>query len=458
MNRSRFLLSTASAAGLAACSSSSTIFEPASLGTRSSLGSPLSKHLFTRLEIGEFSKDAKLVADFRAGIKAMREIADPRNTRGYTYWHYSHWMPDSNPPKDMLSVWDQCKHDESFFESWHRGFLYYFEKVLREASGNPLFALPYWDYYKDPNLPKIFTDETLGGGAPNPLYWPNRVRTTVEGLNFKAFADSVTVFPYGPGETFEDLISRNPHNRVHSQIGGSMGKVRLAPADPIFWVHHCNIDRYWSAWIAAGGNRNMPPQHDELFWKQRFAYNLDDSWTLDVLQMNDTRDLGYKYEDVSLPHAPPGASLPALPAVVARGSENAAGPISLGLRPVTVEVPLDARLAGAKSVDVVLDGVQATELGAQGGYDFSLFANLPAVRVPVAQAASFEIGEFGSFDLSMPRMNGMNVSPSGGRTLRFAAASPGASLFLSFVAYGGPAGANRDAALVRIARISVIPR
>jgi hypothetical protein len=58
----------------------------------------------------------------------------------------------------------------------------------------------------------------------------------------------------------------------------------------------------------------------------------------------------------------------------------------------------------------------------------------------------------------MPQMSGMNMSPGGGRTLRFAATAPGASLFLSFVAYGEPAGATRDAELVRIARISVLSR
>ena len=202
----------------------------------------------------------------------------------------------------------------------------------------------------------------------------------------------------------------------------------------------------------------MPPLHDELFWKQRFAYDLDGSWVLDVLQMNDTRNLGYTYEDLSLPTPPIGASLPALPAIVARGSENSAGPVSLGLRPITVEIPLDARVTGAKSVEVVLSGVQPTALGARGGYDFSVFANLPAVRTPIARAASLEIGEFGSFDLSIPSMSGMNESSAGGRTLRFAARASGASMFLSFVAYGGQGGADRDAELIRIARINVIPR
>ena len=128
------------------------------------------------------------------------------------------------------------------------------------------------------------------------------------------------------------------------------------------------------------------------------------------------------------------------------------------MRPITLEIPLDARVTGAKSLEVVLSGVQLTALGARGGYDFSVFSNLPAARTPIARASWFEIGEFGSFDLSIPPMSGMNASLAGGSTLRFAAPASGPSLFLSFVAYGGQAGANRDAELVRIARINVIPR
>lgn len=457
MNRSRFLLSSASATALAACASPGALVEPGSRGLASTGGSPFGKTLFTRMEIEEFSKHPELVAALRTGIDTMRKVVDPKDTASYKYWHYSHWMPLGNPPPDMVSVWDQCKHADSFFISWHRGFLYYFEKVLRQASGNKSFCLPYWDYYKNPNLPKIFTEPTLQDGAPNPLYWSRRERSSVDGLTFSAFEDTVTVFPWGPGETFEDLSERNPHNRVHSQVGGSMGQVPSAPQDPIFWVHHCNIDRYWSAWIAAGGGRHMPPDDDGLFWKERFAYNLSGSWNVSVREMNDTTNLGYTYDNLALPTPPQNAFLPARPAVVATGSRNSAGAISLGLRPVTIEIPLEGSAASANSVTVELDGVQPTALGARGGYDFSVYANLPTVRAPISQERSFEIGDFGSFDLTMPKMNGMAMAPGSARTLRFAAAAPGPSLFLSFVAYGGRAAAVHDPELVRIDRITIVP-
>jgi tyrosinase len=329
--------------------------------------------------------------------------------------------------------------------------------VVRGASGDPEFALPYWDYYKNPNLPEIFADPMLGDGEANPLYWADRKRNIVEGLTFKAFEDDVTVFPWGPGTTYEDLVERNPHGRVHDQIGGSMGRVPTAPADPIFFLHHCNIDRLWSAWVAAGGKRSMPPR-DSRWWKETFAYNLDRSWSVSVEQMEDTLNLGYAYSDLSLPMPPRGASLPLRPPVVAIGAANAAGPMALDSNSITVEIPLDSRVAASRFIDVVLDGVTLSELGQRGGFSYNVYANLPATRTPIAHEASFEIGELGSFEISMPRMNGMAMPPGSARTLRFAAAAPGPSLLLSFVAYGSPAGASRGAELLRIGRIRVVPR
>lgn len=38
------------------------------------------------------------------------------------------------------------------------------------------------------------------------------------------------------------------HNGVHMWIGGHMGSVPTAPNDPVFFLHHCNIDRLWAKW------------------------------------------------------------------------------------------------------------------------------------------------------------------------------------------------------------------
>lgn len=37
------------------------------------------------------------------------------------------------------------------------------------------------------------------------------------------------------------------HNLVHRWVGGDM-LAGTAPNDPVFWLHHCNVDRLWWAW------------------------------------------------------------------------------------------------------------------------------------------------------------------------------------------------------------------
>ena len=41
------------------------------------------------------------------------------------------------------------------------------------------------------------------------------------------------------------------HNSGHVWVGGSMGMIPTAPADPVFWMHHAEIDRLWSVWQAS---------------------------------------------------------------------------------------------------------------------------------------------------------------------------------------------------------------
>ncbi|WP_432521585.1 tyrosinase family protein [Kineococcus sp. SYSU DK006] len=42
------------------------------------------------------------------------------------------------------------------------------------------------------------------------------------------------------------------HNQVHRWVGGDM-LVGTSPNDPVFWLHHCNIDRIWWAWQSRYG-------------------------------------------------------------------------------------------------------------------------------------------------------------------------------------------------------------
>ena len=154
-----------------------------------------------------------------------------------------------------------CPHGHSDFLPWHRKYLYYFEKILIHFSGGQLDAMPYWDYTvpAEAMLPPEFVSPTYGSGTPNPLYHSNRSAT---------YASGVTAIPNGfvnPSGAnsqlsfsgFSSSLEGTPHDNVHIQLGGTMGTY-WSPRDPIFWFHHCNIDRLWENWLSLGGGRANP--------------------------------------------------------------------------------------------------------------------------------------------------------------------------------------------------------
>ena len=48
------------------------------------------------------------------------------------------------------------------------------------------------------------------------------------------------------------------HNGMHGWIGGHMGSPTASPFDPIFYLHHCNIDRLWTMWQLDGHANEYP--------------------------------------------------------------------------------------------------------------------------------------------------------------------------------------------------------
>jgi len=436
MNRRLFL--SASAAALAGCSSGGTNFAPHALPAAP---------FYTRLEVAEFSRDAALVGAFRDGVRAMMAIQDPRDVRSWYYWHHVHHMSKGMPPAAYAAVWNQCKHHRvPYFYAWHRGFVYFFEKTIRAMSGNQRFALPYWDYYRHPEIPAIFAEPQLPDGTPNPLYWRDRTGQRITGLNFASYG--AKTFPNSRIYSFEVLLEINPHGHVHDQVGGDMGHIPTAALDPIFYAHHCNVDRLWSAWVDAGAGRHMPAA-GSAYYDRSFAYDLSQSWSLGVAAMVDTIPLGYTFRDLGLPVAPAGAALPARPAVVA-----ALG--TLGLEPVSIEVPLENPASWSAGPELVLRGVELTPLGARGGFAIRIYAGLPQSAPPVAEDSRYSVGEAGPFGISAAQMAGMGGSPSEAVDLRYPLPpqAPGATtVTVSFVASGAPSGVPPGAALLRIGGI-----
>src|SRR5580698_5847752 len=86
----------------------------------------------------------------------------------YRFQANIHGTYDSPTSPREASAWDQCEHGSYFFFSWHRMYLYFFERILRAASGDPNLALPYWNWSDSSQraLPQPFWKPTTN----NPLY------------------------------------------------------------------------------------------------------------------------------------------------------------------------------------------------------------------------------------------------------------------------------------------------
>ena len=306
--------------------------------------------------------------------------------------------------------------------------------------------IPYWDYYTNPVMPMEFTDTT------SPLYIANRKTTDVtSALSLAPFDAAVTDFQRGLTNAFETALETLPHNPVHNLIGGAMGAVTVSPRDPIFWLHHANIDRLWAAWCNAGGGRTMPPSTDP-YWTGSFRYGTAVPTVARAYTISDSI-LRYKYDNETMPTAlpaPPPPPPPPPPATLQAFSSTPQGALAMALgngqqlnldeHSVSIVVPLSevdrnqvrslllkqaARKVNgnaSNSLRVVLNGVRLTGLGNKGGYFYKLYINLPSAAGVSQPETTYLLGTLGAFEIT-----GM-LNHAGMKGMSMPAASDGVQL------------------------------
>lgn len=209
------------------------------------------------------------LAAYKNGVAVMkaRGALDP------TSWTYQAAIHGHAPPLQI--AWDTCQHNTTFFLSWHRMYLCFFERILRKASGMPSLGLPYWNYSDSADPNARFLPVPFRSSVANPLYDGTRNPTLNAGTG-QLSAASVSLASVLPGPTgfypFSGNINGTPHGAVHGQVGGNMTGFNTAGLDPIFWLHHCNIDRLWNRWLAGGGGRSNPPATDTTWHNTNFTF------------------------------------------------------------------------------------------------------------------------------------------------------------------------------------------
>ncbi|WP_288855023.1 tyrosinase family protein [uncultured Pseudomonas sp.] len=274
----------------------------------------------------------------------------------YVHWHHAVMVPTVHPDEPQDPDYRNGAHLGPAFLPWHREMLLQLEADLQAIT--PGITLPYWDWTldaADPTNSPVWEQSLLGGDGDaadefrvqdGPFAyrygnWPVRAYPE-DGLpgaglkrQFSRLVNSLptaadlqmamneelydepnyTSSPFNRGfrNRLEGWITQKGdpqvttpgsqlHNRVHLWIGGNM-LAMTSPEDPVFFLHHCFIDKIWADWQAqmmldkpALAPHYCPMQDGPT------GHNYDDvikPWTRRIREVMDITALGYAYEPAS---------------------------------------------------------------------------------------------------------------------------------------------------------------
>lgn len=139
------------------------------------------------------------------------------------------------------------------FLAWHRRYMRSLELRLQQV--HPEVTIPYWDWVNAREIPTPLTNPAV------------LQRWSVERGTFDAtllptqglVEEVLKLTPFVPFQSNLESL----HNHVHNAVGGDMGTAR-SPNDPLFFLHHANIDRLWAQWEGTPSATDPPDASDSL--------------------------------------------------------------------------------------------------------------------------------------------------------------------------------------------------
>jgi hypothetical protein len=242
------------------------------------------------------------LATYRAGVAAMKALplADPKNFLWQSYVHGVDppWVTGI-PQIDYDTYFNQCNHGTHFL-SWHRWYTLFWEEIVRQLCGVNAFNMPYWDSVGDQGylpaavrVPAKESNSLYDDSRNNAL---NAGTAAISGL----VNDALLKAPFAAFSGGEGSINAMPHGRVHNQMGGHMQFFGESAQDPIFFLHHCNIDRYWECWLGLARRGHVNP--GAPYTEQTFLFNtFSGPQTVLVGDGMRAADLGYSYDKCPVP-------------------------------------------------------------------------------------------------------------------------------------------------------------
>jgi tyrosinase len=404
-----------------------------------------------------------------AYARAVNEMQQ-RDPDDPTSWSYQAAIHGNDQRDDFR---DQCQHNSWFFLPWHRMYLHWFERMIRAAlqgltdvpaEVKSSWALPYWNYDRGaetPTLPAPFREERTPDGNENPLFVEERHPYINQGAALPTGPDGVTSpagalrepsfterpvsgrtaafggpvtgwHHFDENEAIPGELEQTPHNLVHSLVGGRgglMNGLNTAPLDPIFWLHHANIDRLWEVWLAQEGRTN-PADREWTGLSFDFHDESGRPVKLTPAEVTETEGLGYTYDQVAVPEVV-GVGPERMDVVPSEPPDHPAelvGATDQGLelagQTTDVEIPVSqpsGPLAALEKAELPtraylnLEGVEGEE---DPGLAYAVYLNLPDDQDPDSAPESYHVGNVSFFGIERARQ--VDRDHAGGHGLRYA--------------------------------------
>lgn len=244
-----------------------------------------------RKDVSTLANNDPILDSYRSAISQMQALAasDPRNWNGQALIHQNF-----------------CPHGNWFFLPWHRGYLMALESIIRKLSGNAGFALPYWNWSCQRAVPAPFWENgSVLNHSPRAITSASQADISVVGqanissilsqTNFETFGSGYATALRGGGG-FTGQLEGGPHNYIHGTfIRGTMATY-MSPLDPIFWLHHCNLDRLWFDWNSMGNANSSDPTYVNMSLAGMFVDGDSQPLTYQVGALILAPLLSYRYE------------------------------------------------------------------------------------------------------------------------------------------------------------------
>jgi tyrosinase len=293
-------------------------------------------------------------------------------------------------------------------------------------SGNEAFATTCAARYLSRDNPKL-DDKTAYNVSPFMILAGLRPTDFYNPQNYLSFTSSKTAShnTQPDGSTKFSTLESFPHNKVHNYIGGvgpldpgPYGNMTnfLSPVDPIFFLHHSNMDRLWDVWTRKQQRLGMPylPTGQDLktLSDEPFLFYADgnggfvgpskagDYWSTDVFEYDYEPGFG---EVVVQPPSPAVAAGTAAPLLKGTVKANVG---SVVLSNATIE----KHLADAQPQPLVAQVTLPRPSGLSTAREFDVLVNAPPGVTQVSADSPYYAGTIAFFG---PMMGDMHAAMPG---------------------------------------------